>query len=109
MSQKGITLCLLVFIIGIIACAKEEFTNGKVSEKLIAQIDLASWRLDSLTASPDIKRVACVAEVGDKQCVVVNGKSRENIMASEKALSSSAQTANVWPMWLEWITSNAWS
>jgi hypothetical protein len=44
------------------------------SEKLICKVDFSSWVAESLTISPDSKRVAYVAKEGTKAVVVINGK-----------------------------------
>lgn len=45
-----------------------------VFEKLIAQIDFSSWSEKSFRVSPDSRRVAYLAKMGNKQFVVVDGK-----------------------------------
>ena len=69
--------CVLVFLVcvGLTACEQEESFERIVSEKLIAQIDFSSWDPDTFKISADCRRVAYVAETGDKQVVVVNGES----------------------------------
>jgi hypothetical protein len=48
-----------------------------LSERLVVQIDFSSWIQESFTVSPDSQRVAYVAQLGDKQLVVVDGKEEE--------------------------------
>ena len=76
MTRKGISLCIFVilFCIGIEAWAGEKSPNRIVSEKLIASIDSSSWIPESLKVSPDSRRVAYVATVGNKWSVVLDGK-----------------------------------
>ncbi|HLA36860.1 MAG TPA: hypothetical protein VJZ02_00155, partial [Candidatus Brocadiales bacterium] len=76
MLQKGMALCLSVLLVcvGIKVFAQEKSENRGVSERLIAQIDLSSWIKNTLTVSPDGKRVAYWAQVGNKRFVVVDGK-----------------------------------
>ncbi len=45
-----------------------------VSERYICEIDFSSWIKESWKVSPDSKRVAYVAEGGDKRFVVVDGE-----------------------------------
>ena len=74
MIKKGVILCLVVFLvcISMSGYAEDEFS---VSEKLIAQIDSSySWKPVTLKVSPDSKRVAYSAHVGNKLFVVVDGK-----------------------------------
>ena len=47
--------------------------NWVAVETPVAQMD-SSWIVSSLKVSPDSKRVACVAGMGDKQLVIVDGK-----------------------------------
>jgi len=44
------------------------------SQRLIVEIDVSSWIPESLKVSPDSKRVAYVAGVGNKWLVVVDGE-----------------------------------
>jgi len=53
---------------------EEEKAPKRVSEKFIARIDTSSWIKESFTVSPDSRRIAYVAKVGNKQLVVVDGK-----------------------------------
>jgi hypothetical protein len=71
MVKKVVALFLMVFVmgIGITAC-----TKGKSSKRLIAHIDPSSCLTETVTVSPDSKQVAYGARVGDKQCVVFDGK-----------------------------------
>ena len=71
MIKKIFVFFLIVFVIGIgiTAC-----TEGKPSERPIAHINFSSWIKESLTVSPDNKRVAYAEKQGDKQFVVVDGK-----------------------------------
>ena len=64
----------LLICIGISSHAQEKSTNRIVSERLIVQIDLSSWISESLRVSPDSRRVAYVAQVGNKWFVVVDSK-----------------------------------
>jgi len=55
-----------------------------LSERLVVQIDVSSWIQETFTVSPDSQRVAYVAQVGDKQFVVVDereGKPYDGIVA----------------------------
>jgi uncharacterized RDD family membrane protein YckC/Tol biopolymer transport system component len=45
-----------------------------LSERLVVQIDFSSWIQEHFTVSPDSRRVAYVAQLGDKVFVVVDGK-----------------------------------
>jgi hypothetical protein len=72
MSKKVVALCLVAVLLVCILIARRR--NRIVHETLIAEIDLSSWIPESLIASPDGRRVACVAEVRNKQFVVVDGK-----------------------------------
>lgn len=47
--------------------------DSEVSETLIVEIDFSSWIPGSLIISPDNRRVAYVAVVGNKVLVVVDG------------------------------------
>jgi len=48
-----------------------------ISERLIVQVVLSSWKLGSFKVSPDSKRVAYVSIEGNKQFVVVDGKEQK--------------------------------
>ena len=76
MSKKGIALCFAVFLvcITIAVWAQEKTLNRVVSERLVAEIDFSTWVPESFKVSPDNRRVAYVATVGDKQSVVVDGE-----------------------------------
>jgi Tol biopolymer transport system component len=51
--------------------------NRTTSERLVAQIDSSSWLQESFKVSPNGRRMACAARVGNKRCVVVDGKEEE--------------------------------
>ncbi|HDQ00520.1 MAG TPA: hypothetical protein ENN22_15240 [bacterium] len=64
----------LLICIGISCHVQEKSTNRIVSERFIVQTDFSSWIIESLKVSPDRKRVAYAAQVGNKRFVVVDGK-----------------------------------
>jgi dipeptidyl aminopeptidase/acylaminoacyl peptidase len=76
MFKKGIVLCVAIFLVCICieGYAQEKSLNRIVSERLIAQIDFSSWIQESFKVSPDSRRVAYMAQEGNKQFVVVDGK-----------------------------------
>ena len=73
MTGKLIACAVVLLCIGISSCAEEQSSSRSVSERLIAEID-PSWILRSFNVSPDSKHAACVAAVGDKGFVVVDGQ-----------------------------------
>ncbi|MHA1863732.1 MAG: hypothetical protein ACTSWA_08175, partial [Candidatus Thorarchaeota archaeon] len=44
-----------------------------MSEKTISQVDLSSWRKETLRASPNSQHVAYVVRRGEKQSMMVDG------------------------------------
>jgi hypothetical protein len=72
-GKRMACVVVLLLCIGISSCAEEQSSSRVVSEGLIAEID-PSWLLPSFKASPDSKHVACIAAVGDKWFVVVDGE-----------------------------------
>ena len=78
MSKRSIVLCLILFLvcIGIAGCEEKKPIHRAVSERVIAQIDPSSGVPRSLTVSPNNRRIAYVAGLGDKGFVVVGGESR---------------------------------
>jgi hypothetical protein len=101
MSTEGIALCLVALLVGMgmAACGPQptpvpptdiptpvpptdtptlmpatDTLMPVLSERLVVQIDFSSWIPESFTVSPDSKRVAYGAGMGDKQVVVVDGK-----------------------------------
>ena len=75
MVKKVAVFFLMVFVIciGITAFAEEK-SPRIVSERPITQISFSSWIQETFRVSPDNRRVAYVIKVGNKQCVVVDGK-----------------------------------
>lgn len=71
MSKRGMALCLSVFLacIGILAWAEEEFSNGVVSKRLIAQIDSS---LQKRRISVDEKRVQILCGTPGKKGAYLN-------------------------------------
>jgi len=64
-----------------------------LSERLVVQIDVSSWIQETFTVSPDSQRVAYVAQVGDKQFVVVDereGKPYDGIVRGGRIIFDSA-------------------
>jgi Tol biopolymer transport system component len=75
MTKIGITLCLaslLVLGTGTV-WAQERYPDRGAVEKLVAPIDSSIWLPDTFRISPDMKRVAYVAQVNDQEFVVVDG------------------------------------
>lgn len=66
----GLFLCGWAFTVW----AQEATTQSPASEKRVAKIDLSSSKKDSITVSPDCRRVAFEAEVRFREFVVVDGK-----------------------------------
>ena len=64
----------LVICISISCHTQEKSTKRIVSERFIVQIDFSSWIQESFRVSPDSRRVAYGAGVGNKWFVVVDGK-----------------------------------
>ena len=91
MFRKVIVLCLAVFLVyvtHITAHAEEKSPNRIVSEKFIDEIDPSKWIPQSLTISPDGKRMTYVALVKGEWCVIVNGeKSKTCIDAGGEPLT----------------------
>ena len=73
MTGKRIACVAVLLCIGISSHAEEQLSSRVVDEGLIAEID-PSWLLRSFKVSPDSKHVACIAAVGDKWLVVVDGE-----------------------------------
>ena len=64
----------LVICISISCHTQEKSTKRIVSERFIVQIDFSSWIQKPFRVSPDSRRVAYMARVGNKWFVVVDGK-----------------------------------
>jgi hypothetical protein len=70
MFKKSISsgLAALLFCVVLAGCGEERVA----SEKRIAQIDTTTWIPESFKVSPDGRRVAYGAGVGDQRLVVVD-------------------------------------
>ena len=77
MRQSKLFIAVIILVLlgaTVIGCAGPTPTPTKaVSESLVAQVDLSSWIQESFMVSSDSKRVAYVAQVGNKWFVVVDG------------------------------------
>lgn len=75
MLKKGMMfwLAVLLFHTAMAAWAEEESPKRMTTKTLIAQIDSSSWVKETFKVSPDSKHVAYVAQVGNKQFLVVDG------------------------------------
>ena len=67
-----------------------------MEDRLIAEID-PSWRIVELTVSPNSRRLAYVADDGEKWHVVVDGVSRTGTTPYGRGLSASVQTTSGCP------------
>src|SRR5215510_3602511 len=73
MSKKGIALYLAAFLVynAIAVSAQEKAPRRLVSEKLIVH---SNERIKDLTVSKDGRRLAYIAQVGDKLAAVIDGR-----------------------------------
>ena len=67
-------LTLFPLCLAVISYAQPKPPEWTLSEKLVCNIDTSTWVKESLTISPDSKRVAYAAQAGNKSFVVVDGK-----------------------------------
>jgi roadblock/LC7 domain-containing protein len=76
MFKKFLSPCISVLLILIStgAFAQKTSPNKEIFERLIVQIDSSSWIQETFRVSPDSKRVAYMARLGNKIFVVVDGQ-----------------------------------
>ena len=94
MSKKFVCLFIAVFFIinSIISFAEEKPSGRDNSEKSIANIDVAPLLF---VTSPDGRHVAYVAQIGDEQFVVIDGKKGKHYDGIGRAIVFSPDSKRV--------------